>query len=145
MNKVNKKTPVPSRIKSEGREFRSVHHSNATESICWRFSAMDMDGAFSFANVKAKTWRRILEKMKEWETMTWGEISGKRDHAIAVSALSPEARNRLFELKVDDIDEVFSLHLSGRERLIGIRNRNIFLVLWWDPEHKVCPVHKKHT
>ena len=76
--------------------------------------------------------------MREWETMTWNEISGKRDHAIGIDSLSPEAKKRLIEIELDDIDGIFSLHLGGKKRLIGIRDRNIFRVLWWDKEHKVC-------
>lgn len=129
------------------RSFRTAAQSSEGEFICWQFSIMDMDNAspFSFAALNADKWLVLLEQAKKWESMTWGEIEDRRNHAIAVNKLSPEARARLEELKLDDIDEVFSLRLTGRERVIGIRDRNIFRVLWWDAEHKVCPSHKKHT
>lgn len=68
-------------------------------------------------------------KMREWEKMTWDEILGKRDHAISIDKLSSEAQKRLIELELDDIDEIISLHLDGKKRLIGIRDRNIFRIL----------------
>ena len=113
--------------------------------VCWQFSLMDMVGPFSFDNLSLEDWQLILDNLKFWETMTWNEIAGRRNHAISTDNLSPEAKKRLIELELDDIDEVFSLHLDGKKRLIGIRDRNIFRVLWWDPEHKVCPAPKKHT
>lgn len=144
-SKARKKFIVPENVKQEGRNFRSGPQSCEGEYLCWRFSIMDMGGPFSFADVKAKTWQRILEKMRQWDSMTWGEIEGDDNHAVAVAQLSSKAQKRLLEIGQDDIDEIFSLRLIGRERLIGIRDRHVFRVLWWDPYHQVCPSRKKHT
>lgn len=113
--------------------------------VCWQFCSMDMSGPFSCAGITFDEWQLILSKMRQWEKMTWYEIAGRRDHAIDVDNLSSEAKKRLIELQLDDIDEVFSLHIDGKKRLFGIRDRNIFRVLWWDREHKVCPSHLQHT
>ena len=143
--KSRKKFNVPESVRREGRRFRSVPQSDEAEPICWRFSIMDTGGPFPFAGLKAKTWRRILEKMRQWDSMTWAELTGDDNHAIPIDRLSPEAQNRLIEIGQDDIDEIFSLRMTGRERLIGIRDRHVFRLLWWDPEHRVCPSQKKHT
>ena len=113
--------------------------------ICWQFSLMDLSGPFSCSEITPDEWLLILSKMRLWETMTWNEIEGKRDHSINVESLSNIAQKRLEDIQLDDIDEVFSLHIDGKKRLFGIRDRNIFKVLWWDREHKVCPSPKKHT
>ena len=34
---------------------------------------------------------------------------------------------------------LFSVRLTGRIRLWGLRDVSILRVLWWDPEHTVCP------
>ena len=135
------------RLSSQPKEHnvRKTELNNNYGAICWQFAKMDMSGPFSFSNMSFEEWLLILGKMREWETMTWSEIAGNRDHAIAVESLSQEAKKRLIEIEMDDIDEVFSLHLDGKKRLIGIRDRNIFSVLWWDRKHEVCPSHKKHT
>ena len=142
--KKNKKPLIKTKTRSE-RNVRIKSSVSGSDTICWQFSLMDMEGSFSCKNISYDDWKLILNKMREWETMTWDEISGKRDHAIDVDSLSPEAKKRLIEIQLDDIDEVFSLHLDGKKRLFGIRDRNIFRVLWWDKEHKVCPSLKKHT
>lgn len=141
---MNKKPRLKQKI-SPKRSVRSNVQSNYENIICWQFSLMDMDGDFSCAKITSDDWLIILERMREWETMTWSSISGHRDHAISIETLSTEAQKRLMQINMDDIDEVFSLHIDGKKRLIGIRDRNIFRVLWWDKEHKVCPSHKKHT
>ena len=109
------------------------------------FSLMDLSGPFSCSQITPTEWTLILQKMQLWETMTWDEISGRRDHAISFDSLSDTAQKRLKDIQLDDTDEVFSLHIDGKKRLFGIRDRNIFKVLWWDREHQVCPSLKKHT
>jgi hypothetical protein len=43
-------------------------------------------------------------------------------------------------------DEVTSLHLSGTERVVGVLEpRGVMHILWWDPDHGVCPSQKKNT
>ena len=144
MSKENRRK-VRGIIPTAFHDVRKPQQSDEREYVCWRFSIMDRGGPFSFEGVKAKVWKRILEKLRQWDSMTWGEIEGPENHAISVEQLSPQARNRLMEINQDDIDEVFSLRLTGRERLIGIRDRHVLRVLWWDPEHGVCPSSKKHT
>ena len=113
--------------------------------ICWQFSLMDLSGPYSCSEIKPDEWLLILSKIRLWETMTWNEIEGRRDHSISIESLSDTTKKRLTDLQLDDIDEVFSLHIDGKKRLFGIRDRNIFKVLWWDREHNVCPSLKKHT
>ncbi|MEO5370726.1 MAG: hypothetical protein H7833_11710 [Magnetococcus sp. DMHC-1] len=115
--------------------------------LSWQLRHMDMDGPFGWRVLQGKNvfWDDIFPKLKNFEAMTWQEIAGDRHHAIQVDQLSSQAQRRLAELNLDDIDEVFSLALGGRERIVGIRERSRFLVLWWDPDHQVCFSHKKHT
>ncbi|MBF0463264.1 MAG: hypothetical protein HQL87_18010 [Magnetococcales bacterium] len=113
----------------------------------WRFGVMDTDGPFGW-NVPIEgvaPLLYVLPKLKEFETMTWQEIAGRRHHNIPVDTLSTNAKRRLSDLNLDDIDEVFSLALMGLQRVVGIRDQNVFRVLWWDPEHQVCLSHKKRT
>jgi len=43
----------------------------------------------------------------------------------------------------DAVEDLFSLRLTGKKRLWGIRDRHVFKVFWWDPEHGVCPSELK--
>jgi hypothetical protein len=62
-----------------------------------------------------------------------------------VDKLVPEARRRLIQLKLEDIDELLSLRLSGKQRVWGILSEGVAALLWWDPDHRICPSRLKHT
>jgi len=73
--------------------------------------------------------------------MTWSELlvhAKKRNHSIKISDITPEARDRL-EIIGLALDEVVSLRLSGKERVFGYLDNGVLELLWWDPEHQVCP------
>lgn len=89
--------------------------------------------------------KAILAKLAQVETMTWAELLSTGSHPISVTDISRAARQHLGELGLEEVEELFSLRLSGRERVWGIRDRHRFKVLWYDPDHTVYPVEKKHT
>ena len=142
---MSKKTSRISQDISERRKTVRKPITDTSRCVCWQFSLMDLSGPFSCSDINPDEWLVILSLMRSWETMTWIEIEGRRNHSISIQSLSDLARKRLLHIQLDDIDEVFSLHIDGKKRLFGIRDRNIFKVLWWDREHKVCPSTKKHT
>lgn len=110
----------------------------------WRFSTVDKGGPFPWPKNKDEE-LLIVQKLHDFDSMMWSRIEGPDHHAISQESLSKEARQRLEEIGQDDIDEVFSFHFSGKKRIIGIREFGAIRLLWWDPEHGVCPSVKKHT
>lgn len=101
---------------------------------------LDMEGPFGWSAFSIQVLEEVLKpKLTNFETMTWGEIEGRQNHAIPRYQLSREAERRLVEINLDYVEEVFSLRIRGKERVIGVRDKDVFKFLWWDPEHKVCP------
>ncbi len=103
---------------------------------------MEQVGPFGWGVLQRDKILEIAGKLAEFEKLTWHEIlviSKKRNHSVLVSKLCSEARKRLAAILQDDIDEIVSLRLSGKERVWGIRQAGVFKVLWWDPKHQVCP------
>ena len=77
---------------------------------------------------------------------TFEELSGPSGNkAIPIEHLCSDAQNRLRDLGLDDYDEVWEMRIGGKERVWGLRDASVMLLLWWDPEHEVCPSEKKHT
>lgn len=68
-----------------------------------------------------------------------------KNHHVSTSDLSEKAWRRLKDLKLEDVEQLFSLRISGKERVWGVLTQGVLEVLWWDPKHEVCPSHKKHT
>jgi hypothetical protein len=145
INKTPKHKYKPSKKKSP-----RVHCFTDTnqQTISWQFGKLDMNGDWCCKQIdRATLWDFLFERIKNFETMTWCEILVDKDnnHDVEKKNLSPEARKRLVQIRQDDIDSLFTLHLSGLRRLWGIRDGRALQVLWYDPKHKVCPSLLKHT
>lgn len=129
-----------------------VAPQNSPESILyrkpsWRFGMLDLNGPWGWLNIQSKEMIvSIMEKLKHFERMTWGEIdrSGK-SHPMPLDKIAKKAQDRLRERELDDLEMLYSLRLSGRERIWGKRENEAFYIIWWDPAHSIYPVQKKYT
>jgi hypothetical protein len=116
--------------------------------LAWRISRLEMQDPFGWHEVDEEALGEIRNKLKWFESMTVNQVfveSKHINHSVPRDKLCSEARKRLGELRLDDVDELHSLHLSGTKRVWGILTENILTLLWWDPDHEVCPSYKKHT
>lgn len=111
----------------------------------WRFRRLEFDGPWSWRKMTLSDFNRVLEKLSNFETMNWADILGARNHSIPVESLCKRAQDRLQEIRLDDVDEVLSLAITGQERVIGWRIDGVVFLLWWDPKHEVCPSTKGNT
>ena len=111
----------------------------------WRVRGLDLGGPFGWHDAGATDLRAVADKLGHFETMRWADIESAGSHAVEVGRLCAAAQKRLRELRQDDVDELFSLRLAGRARVWGFREGRLLRILWWDPEHAVCPAEKKHT
>ena len=60
----------------------------------------------------------VLDRLKSLESMTWAEIKQNTgSHHVDKSDLIKSARDRLIEIRQDDIDQLFSLRVSGERRV----------------------------
>ena len=111
----------------------------------WRVGHMEMCHPFGWHCINGTLALDIISKLRSFESMTWAEILGARHHAISTEDICKEARERLVALKMDDQERLISLAFSGKERVWGVLEHNVLTLLWWDPEHTICPSPKKHT
>jgi hypothetical protein len=122
--------------------------SSHNQTPAWSFTKIDYDGTWGWNDVHfAKHKEEIFEKLSHFESMTWAEIlkAKKNHHAIDIDKLHRDAQKRLEALELNDIDELMSLRLTGEKRVFGIRDGRVLQLLWYDPEHEVCPSALKHT
>lgn len=114
----------------------------------WRIFKIDMAGPYGWNAINADKLKDIHAKLSDFESMTWNEIlvrNKKSNHLVEIEQLSSEAQTRLREIQLEDIDHLVSLRLRSKERVWGIRDQGVLTILWWDPEHQVCPSKLKHT
>jgi len=58
---------------------------------------------------------------------------------LEVAKLIPEAQRRLKQKRLGDVEDVVSLRVGKRRRVWGIRYGRTLYLLWWDPDHDICP------
>ena len=114
-----------------------------TKPIQWCFKTFDKitwhDDGYS-----AKPFNEVGGHLKAYQGLTWANIKQK-DHPVKIFRLITAAQQRLQQIQQDDVEELWRLEFTGLQRLWGIRDKDIFKVLWWDPQHKICPSTLKHT
>jgi len=114
----------------------------------WRFGMMCLhDGPWSWNNATKDDILKIQERLSIFETMTWTQIGQAGSHTLNPDSLSTEARGEIRRRNLDEFADCFySLRYDGGvPRIIGVRDRNVLRIIWWDPLHRFCPSHKKHT
>lgn len=114
----------------------------------WRVAQIELCDPFGWHILPIDQFSYVKEKLSNFESMTWRDIlvdGRKFNHLIETDKLIKPARDRLEELGQNDLEEILSLRLSGKERVWGVLDRGSLNLLWWDPDHKICPSPKKHT
>lgn len=121
--------------------------------VIWAFDNIDKDGFFGFDVERDDFYHKeVLSKIINYSNMTWSEIKrqthddGKsKHHILNFYGLSKEAQER-YKFKFpsfENSDAIFSFALQNKLRIIGIKEREVFHAIWYDPEHKFYP-SKKH-
>jgi hypothetical protein len=140
-----KKPKVAFDISSEKKPRASDQQSVLLQHPLWKVERIDYDGPWCPKIMSRDILLDVIQKLKNFESMTWPQIEAQGGHNVAVGRIIKKAQKRLIDIKIDDIDSLFSLRFSGEKRLWGIRINNVFKILWWDPNHEICPATKKHT
>lgn len=119
----------------------------AEERPAWRLGLLELCEPYGWHRVEPGMIPEVQSKLKNFESMTWAEIlvkGNKQNHSVERFKLCKEAQKRLEELKLEP-DDLVSLRLSGESRIWGIQEDKVLVLLWWDPDHEICPSHLKGT
>lgn len=120
--------------------------STQNRRLVWKMSKIDDNSPWGWNHITCSDFlKNIWDKMRNFETMTWIDILGRDHHEIPVSNIIRQAQKRLEELGHDDEDTLVSFHITGRQRIWAIRSGEDAFLLWWDPNHEICPSHLRHT
>ena len=132
---------------ARGKQAVAVPVTTKVDRLSWRLAGIDLGGPWSWRKTTAVELAMLHAKIRDFETMTADEVFGpnRGNKHIPVGNLAAQARDRLENLGLDDLDDLYELRLGGRTRLWGFRQSNVIHVLWWDPDHTVCPAPLRHT
>nr|DAL87925.1 MAG TPA: hypothetical protein [Caudoviricetes sp.] len=147
MTKKNKLPRTVVKVSGDKHPVEAVNpNSYLDKHPVWRFFKSD-DNHDKWGLKKFNFNDQILDYLESVEGMTWKQIKidgKKQNHFVDISKFCREAQKRFSDLCLD-VDELFSLRINGKKRLWGILENGVFSIVWFDPEHEVCPSHKKHT
>lgn len=117
-----------------------------TQHLAWRFSNADLAGPFHCCDFSLTDFRNMWDRLRAFEGMNYSALKrAKSLHEIPVSQMSKDAKERLKSLELDDIETMYSFHIDGPCRMWCMKHQNIFSILWWDRDHGVYIVRKRHT
>jgi hypothetical protein len=146
-NKNRLKHPPKAEKEPQKRKIRQKDSIDfVKKEASWAVGRIDKCCSWGWENITLDgLWGDIHSKLKSFESMNWASIMQNGSHFVEVNKLIPEAQKRLSELRIDDLDELFSLHLTNTKRIWGILDNGVLSIIWYDPSHKICPSPKKHT
>lgn len=150
MGGEKKKKQVRTSIEPKtGKVPRSKDEDLLNRNISFRVGMMDTNWSYGWDKVDSDTfWSDIYPRLKDFESMKLSQIlinDRSNHHNISRSKLIRDAQKRLDDIGLDDLDEVFSLRLTGKHRIFGKLSNAVLNVIWWDPKHEICPSIKKNT
>ena len=116
----------------------------------WSFRILAVKGPYSWDQASPGDLKAVAARLGHFEAMRWGEVvtlPGNPNHLVSVDDLGKEARQefeRIFHAQ-DQVDELMSLRVDARKRVWGRLDHDTpaLQILWWDPEHQVCPSTKR--
>jgi hypothetical protein len=143
-NRARKTVNNARQIDARGTVIKTTEWDGKTP--IWSFGILDIGhNKWCWGKMAPDKLVEVLGKLKNFEQLLWGDIFKAGSHDVQVSDIIKEANDRLVELSLDDMAELYSLRLSGKERIYGIKEGGILRIIWWDPNHEICPSKKKHT
>jgi hypothetical protein len=114
--------------------------------IMFRLTLMDSGGQWGFDGLSEEHVGLLKAKCKGYENQTIKEFSSVAStKLIPFEKMCPEAQKRAQEIGLEAFDGLLEVRLGGKPRLWGILDGHCFYLVWWDPEHEVCPSATKHT
>lgn len=118
----------------------------------FRWSAGTLDHAFAGEwdwDLRGREAADVLSVLEHMGELTWREVKSRTTnskrrthplhHAQPVESICKTAQDRLEALELQ-LSEVFRLRHGNRLRIWGYLQGSVFQILWFDRDHKVCPV-----
>ena len=113
----------------------------------WRVSRLEVVEPYGFQAITSDGLRSLHAGLASREVNTWEQLlvqNQKHNHAIEVGKLCAKARKRLKELNIDE-ESLMSMRLGSTRRLWGIRDGQVFHLLFWDPKHLIYKTKPHNT
>lgn len=121
------------------------HTRPVADYIAWRFELIYNEPCFGWDTLSEDDRQFLHTWLEKFEGQTVNELfqggrPGKtynNPHQIP----NDDARKRFLDCYEDE-DAIHRLACGGAPRIYGFRRDNVFLILWWDPNHGIWPSNR---
>jgi hypothetical protein len=107
--------------------------------ISWGFGWVDFEGEHGWRTFDVSRIETLHDELTKFEGRTFFDLEqSKKIKDIPVEHLNRQPRERLKELRLDEVEVLWELRLPKKWRAWGLVEKAIFYFLWWDEKETVC-------
>lgn len=92
-----------------------------------------VSGKYCFSSLVNIDKQHFAESIFKRKNLTWEEVMQANKHKLGTEKIPVKAiKENKPNFITDDVDDYLALRYSGLKPMVGIRQKNIFYVLWFD-------------
>lgn len=145
MSKKKNKHPIVKELPHTSKQSIANIDPNLHLKIKFTSNMIEMDGPFSWSNFEGRHVKEFLDLIFHAQSSTWADLGSKGCHEVNFDKMSPKAQKHVRNTSLDEEAIFYSLRIRGKFRCWSIKEGHNIHLLWWDPDHEVCPSNLKHT
>jgi hypothetical protein len=143
----NRKTPFASIVPSQEKTPRTAAELPlyTDQKAAWRVSKIQLIEPYGWHELSPFEVAKIKDRLSSFEKNTWKEIfvdQARFHHRISADELKCSTARQWMKKNMPDQDYLWTLRVTGAERIWGILSQGAYQVLFWDPEHLIWEVPK---
>jgi hypothetical protein len=112
----------------------------------WRISKIQLADPYGWHEMTPSEVSAIRVKLATFEKNTWKELfirDAKWNHRIQSGDLKCPIAKAWMKTNMPDQPFLWTLRLSGAERVWGILSEGAFLIVFWDPNHLIWEIPRR--
>jgi hypothetical protein len=116
------------------------------EKAAWRISRIQLIAPYGFRELDVEGISRVKERLGALERNSWKDIfirDKHYNHQIEVDELKCAIAKKWMEDNLPDQHSLWTIRVTGKERIWGILAEGAYQIVFWDPEHLIWEVPKK--
>ena len=109
----------------------------------WRVSKIQLADPYGWHEIGPNDALQLKRKLADFEKSTWKELfvtNARFNHRIQSDQLKCKIARKWMQDNMPDQPFLWTLRLSGAERIWGILSEGAYQIIFWDPEHLIWEV-----
>lgn len=118
------------------------------DKAAWRFGRIQLVAPYGWHELDIAGANKVKARLADLERCTWKDIFVRRandNHHFDVATLKCANARSWMQNNLPDQHSIWTIKVASRERIWGILSEGAYQIIFWDPQHLIWPVPKKHT